>query len=80
VAAENAALGVDLLDRQGGAVAPVCARHGAGARQLADVGELDVVRRRLADAHRHGGRHGRAKPNPHRCSSRTVVADFFVEE
>ncbi|MHC2787773.1 hypothetical protein ACVMBZ_007014 [Bradyrhizobium liaoningense] len=41
LAAEHAALGVDLLDREVDAVLPVGSDGGAAAGQLGDVGELD---------------------------------------
>ena len=44
--AENAALGIDLLDREIDAVFPVGADGGAAAREFGDVGELDSARRR----------------------------------
>ncbi|MET3344121.1 hypothetical protein ABIF52_004502 [Bradyrhizobium japonicum] len=71
LAAEHAALGVDLLDREVDAVLPVGADGGAAARQLGDVGELD---RLCVDAgcSREGKQGACQNSRFHRLSSRSL--------
>src|SRR5205814_6110062 len=58
LAAEDAALGVDLIDRHQGAVAEVGRRHRAGAGQFADEGEMQRTRLRERAARKGNGERG----------------------
>ncbi|MEH2559231.1 hypothetical protein V1286_006760 [Bradyrhizobium algeriense] len=63
LAAEQPALGVDLLDRKVDAVFPVVADGGPAAGQFGDVGELDWRPLRERGCGRHGGKQEPSK-NP----------------
>ena len=60
---EDAALGVELFDRQDDAVAEVAARHGDRAGYFAHIGELHIGGRRGA-RHQHQRRQGKRNLQP----------------